>query len=121
MPVDLFHPAPLGFGDKGAALWESYASRYQLRADELRYLEDACRLADVLGDLQSAARGAQTLVKGSMGQDVLNPLIAEQKTFATSIAGLLARIKLPVQKAAAAGDRSSSARKAANARWSRGA
>lgn len=120
MSTDLFHDMPNGLKAKGVELWKSYAARYKMRPDELRYLEDACRLADVLADLQRDAVDQPTLVKGSMGQKVLNPLIAEQKSFATSIATLLARIKLPDAKASA-GDRSGPARKAANSRWSLGA
>ena len=47
---------PRGLGAEGVKLWKSIASEYDLRADELRVLEDACRLADVIAQLRQPWR-----------------------------------------------------------------
>ena len=110
------------YGPAGTALWESIALNYALRPDETRVLADACHLADVIEALRAGMEGQQLLVKGSMGQPVLNPLLAEQKTHRTALAALLRQLKLPDEAGeSGAGDPSTPARKAAAARWSRGA
>lgn len=109
------------FAAAGADLWESIAPNYDLRPDERRVLADACHLADVIEALRGAMTGQDLLVKGSMGQPVLNPLLAEQKTHQTALAALLRQLKLPDDAEASSGDASTPARKAAAARWSRGA
>jgi hypothetical protein len=86
---------PAGFGRAGKSLWSSVAGNYDLRVDESRVLEDACRLSDVITALEDGMRGQELLVKGSMGQPVLNPLLAEQKTHRTALARLLSQLKLP--------------------------
>jgi hypothetical protein len=112
------------FGPAGSELWESIAPKYDLRPDELRILSDACHMADVIALLRSEfAADGRAMVKGSMGQPVLNPLLAEQKTHEAALAGLLTKLKLPDEpgEGSGAGDASSPARKAAAARWNRGA
>ena len=61
---------PKGLGTAGRALWRSIAGPYQLRADELRTLEDAAREADLIERLEEAQRDAPLTVKGSQGQQV---------------------------------------------------
>jgi hypothetical protein len=58
-------------------------------------------------------------VRGSQGQDVINPLISELRQHRSTLAALLRQLKLPDDSASAAEARSTSARAAANARWSR--
>jgi hypothetical protein len=110
------------FAAAGAELWDSIAPRYDLRPDELRILADACYLADAIEVLRAAfAADGRAMVPGSMGQLVMNPLLNEQKAHRTAIAGLLVKLKLPDDGAGESGDVSTPARKAAAARWSRGA
>ncbi len=104
---------PDGFGAAGVKLWKSISGSYQLRADEVRVLEDACRLADVVRQLEKAMVGQQLLVKGSMGQPVLNPLLAEQKTHRMALAAALKQLKLPD----ADGVRPNQQREAVQTRW----
>lgn len=110
--------APSGLGNAGKRLWQSIAAKYELRADELRVLEDAAREADLVETLNAGMTGAPLLVKGSQGQDVINPLISELRQHRATLAALLRQLKLPDDSASSEA-RSTSARAAANARWSR--
>ena len=87
---------------------------YMLRTDELRVLKDSCREADLIEDLRLESRGAQMVVKGSMGQPVINPLVSELRQHRACLAGLLRQLKLPDEDAPTA---SNPAGKAAHARW----
>ena len=112
--------APSGLADSGSALWSSIADVYELRADELRVLEDASREADLITTLNDGLRGEPLMVSGSMGQDVINPLISELRQHRATLASLLRQLKLPDDnEAASAGSRSAAARAAVNARWAK--
>lgn len=105
--------APAGLGAAGRRLWRAVGDAYDLRVDEVRVLEDACRLADTIALLEASMDGQGVLVKGSMGQPVLNPLLSEQKTHRTALAGLLKQLKLPDDAAGGVNQ----ARSAAQSRW----
>ena len=109
---------PSGLGDAGQLLWSEISKKYGLRADEARVLEDAAREADLIAMLDAGMVGAPLLVRGSQGQDVINPLVSELRQHRATLAALLRQLKLP-DEAADAAARSNSARAAANARWSR--
>lgn len=111
---------PPKLGRKAAAMWREITSAYELRPDECRVLEDACRECDLIDILEAAINDpAEPLtVKGSMGQPVVNPLIAEIRQHRATMAGLLRGLKLPDE---AAPSRSAQARDAAKARWGRSA
>lgn len=112
--------APDGLSAAGKRLWSGIAGSYSLRADELRLLEDAAREADLIETLNSGLAGLPLMMKGSTGQDIVNPIFGELRQHRSALAGLLRSLKLPDENPEkAAGDRSSSARAAANARWSR--
>lgn len=113
--------APDRLGPKGKSLWE-IATTYELRPDELRVLEDACREADLIERLEIELRNAPLMVSGSMGQQVSSPLVSELRQHRATLNTLLKALKLPDDGAkAGAEDVSSKARAAAHARWSRGA
>ncbi len=111
-------PAPEGLEKAGAKLFTDIANKWSLRPDELRVLEDACAEADLVDDLKAAMAGQDRLVKGSQGQLVINPLISEQRQHRTAMASLLKQLRLP-DEADTAEARSTQARSAANARWSK--
>lgn len=114
--------APAGLRVHGKALWAGVAGpgKYELRADELRVLEDAAREADLIAKLEDGLADAPLVVRGSQGQDVIHPLISEIRQHRATLAALLRQLKLPdADPESAAGERSTSARAAANARWSR--
>lgn len=106
------------FDAAGKKLWSEVTTKWTLRPDELRVLEDACHEADLIDDLAAAAKGADKLVKGSMGQMVINPLISELRQHRTALRTLLSSLKLP-DEAGSEGDspRSVGARNAAQSRW----
>jgi hypothetical protein len=77
---------------------------------------------DLVDELTAALVGAPKLVKGSQGQQVINPLISEVRQHRNCVASLLKWLKLPdvdtAGKPIAGGNtRSTQARQAANARW----
>lgn len=115
---------PDGLGAAGADLWAQIASDLDgrdldLDARERRWLLDACAEADVVALLSAGLSGAPLMVRGSQGQDVINPLICEIRQHREALARLLARLKL--DDAAEAGQQhrytSSTARDAAYKRW----
>lgn len=113
--------APQKLSRAGKKFWSDITGKYTLRTDELRILEDACREMDLIDRLERELETEQTIVHGSQGQPVINPLIPEQRQHRATLASLLRQLKLP-DAAATPETRSNQARDAANARWaSRGA
>lgn len=111
--------APPGLGSKGKKLWKDYVDKYDLRVDELRILEDACREVDLIERLEKkiSSPGFNLEGVGSMGQPVASPLIQEVRQHRALVAKLLKSIELPEEEGSAATTRSTRARAAANARW----
>ncbi len=113
---------PPGLGKAGTALWKSIIPTYELRADELRMLADACREADIVQRLEDELSEAPLMVQGSQGQLVASPLVSEVRQHRTVLAGLLKALKLPDSPATQrqkTAHISEQARDAARARWSR--
>lgn len=105
--------------DKGARLWTDVLSRYSLRVDELVILEQACRCIDDIERLRLALRTADLLVKGSMGQQVANPLMGEVRGLRTILASHLKQLGLPDEAPQSQAMKSPQHQRAALARWSR--
>lgn len=107
---------PDGLADAGRELWNDVAGKYELRPDERVVLTKACETADMIAVLDKAWSdlGKPFLTKGSMGQDVIHPLIGERRTQTASLAKLLAQLKLPDE---AGGERPNQQRDAAQSRW----
>lgn len=110
---------PANLGDEARKLWIGITKQFELRPDELRILEDACRAIDVVERLEEEFEGSDTMVKGSMGQLVASPLLTELRQYRALIAQLLKKLNLPDEDGRQAESTSSAARKAANARWQR--
>lgn len=111
--------APRGLNTAGKALWKGVVDTHELRADEYRMLEDACREADLV-DVMEAARnepGFSLMVRGSQGQMVINPIINEIRQHRTTLASLLGKLKLTESEGETASEVSTKARMAANKRW----
>jgi hypothetical protein len=114
---------PTGLGTKAQKLWKSLTTEFELRSDELRILEDACREVDLVERLEKEIKKKdfKLVVRGSMGQPVASPLIQEIRQHRAITKSLLAGLKLPDEPdSPASQNRSASARKAANARWRMG-
>jgi hypothetical protein len=108
--------APKGLGESGRKLWSDITGTYQLRPDELRNLEDACREADWVDRLEVDLEGADLTVRGSQGQPVANPLLQEVRQHRQLLRGHLASLKLPDGESAGG---ENAGRALANARWRR--
>jgi hypothetical protein len=110
------NPKPEGLEPSGERLWNEITSKYKLRTDEYRVLEDACREADLIDLMQRGLKDAPLFMKGSMGQQVANPLFSELRQHRATLASLLGKLQLPDLDSGAK-PRSVGARKAAAARW----
>lgn len=120
--------APKNLGKEAKKLWKGVTETFDLSATELRILEDACREVDLIEKLEEAlwdpANPQPLTVRGSQGQPVANPLIQEIRQHRQVVKTLLGALKLPEEPAAdqsGSGNRSTSAREAAMARWRKGA
>ncbi|MGZ9829875.1 hypothetical protein ACXYTP_23460 [Tsukamurella ocularis] len=109
-------PSWLGAG--GKKLYREISTKYELRPDELAVLEDACAERDLINSLRLAMKGQPKLVTGSQGQKVINPMISELRQHRATFSSLLKQLKLP-DAADTPEARSTAARAAANARWSK--
>lgn len=115
---------PAGLGSEGARLWSEVVA--EMAGDglvptsrERRWLEDACRTADMIADMERALEGQPRVVKGSQGQPVAHPLIGEIRQHRTTLSSLLARVQTDEPEAASGrGSRTTSwdAREAARKR-----
>ena len=86
---------PRGLENEGQKLWTAVVSAFEMTTadpDKLRVLFDACKTADLLKRLDAAAAKAPLTVKGSMGQEVINPLIGQAQASRMQLAQLLARL-----------------------------
>lgn len=111
-------PATLSIA--GKALWTEIVAKYDLRVDERAVLESACKTADMIATLDKEwdALGKPFLTRGSMGQDVIHPLIGERRAQQSQLARLLGLLKLPDE--ATGGVATNAARAAADSRWKHG-
>ena len=111
---------PKDLRDAGLALWGSIAGKYELRPDEVARLSAACSTADVIARLEDAWRESdfRMVSKGSMGQEVIHPLIGEIRTQRASLASLLVGLKLPDDDSGVVTNQN---REAAQSSWAPGA
>ena len=91
-------PAPRDLASAGKALWKDVARQLaddglELDARERRWLRDACAEADLIAVLEDGLKDAPLMVRGSQGQDVINPLISELRQHREALGRLLARLK----------------------------
>lgn len=87
--------APKNLGAGGRALWSAIEKPYDLRPDELRVLGAACREQDLIDTMQAVLDESDLMIKGSMGQQVVHPLVSEIRQHRTVLAALLRSLKLP--------------------------
>lgn len=107
---------PAALSNAGVELWKSVADKYDLRPDELETLLGAARAADMIAALRAAwdEAGKPMLTRGSMGQDVIHPLIGELRAQESQKATLLAKLKLPDEDG---GPAVNAQREGGNTRW----
>ncbi|ASW84761.1 hypothetical protein [Mycobacterium intracellulare] len=87
---------PSNLGKHGTKLWKAILAEFDLENEpaKLRILADAAKVADIIAELDEAADEAPLTVKGSMGQPVISPLIAEARVQRSLLASLLAKLNL---------------------------
>ncbi|WP_158169978.1 hypothetical protein [Mycolicibacterium smegmatis] len=85
---------PAGLQAAGRRLWRSITTEFELEndPDKAEILAQACRVADQIAELDEAAAEAPLTVRGSMGQPVISPFIAEARAQRALLAQLLARL-----------------------------
>jgi hypothetical protein len=120
---------PSDLGSVGARFWRETANLYVFRPDEVRVLHDSCAEMDLIDTLAAAMKDPPLTVRGTMGQEVAHPLLAELRQHRATPASLLKYLQLPelesqlpeLESGAVGGGRPRSVqgRTAANARWSR--
>jgi hypothetical protein len=90
---------PEDLGPDGSALWDEIAGEdavFILRPDEYRLLELACKQLDTITELNAAFNAnPEYVVKGSTGQPVVNPLIAERRQASAAFASLMRQLAIP--------------------------
>lgn len=107
---------PTTLDEAGKSLWSDVVAKYDLRVDELAVLEAACKTADMIATLDKEwdALGKPFLTRGSMGQDVIHPLIGERRAQQSAQAALFRQLKLPDDATSGAANQQ---RSAAQSRW----
>ena len=85
---------PAGLRAQGKALCKRITSEFDLSTDpdKAELLFQACKTADQTAELDEAAAEAPLTVRGSMGQPVISPFIAEARVQRGLLAQLLARM-----------------------------
>lgn len=107
---------PTHLAAAGKALWGEILGTYDLRADELRVLSNACGAADMLADLEKGWRdlGRPFMSTGSMGQEVEHPLIGSIDKQRKSLSAFLKQLGLPDDES---GPKVNAQREGGNTRW----
>lgn len=110
------------FGPAGATLVESITATFDFSEEpgKLAILARTARTADTIAALKAEATTQPMTAKGSMGQEVISPLIAEAQAQTSLLDKLLKSLGLPEsdqETAAKAEQRQRRARKAAQTRW----
>ena len=97
----------------------SKSARRELRPDEIRLLEDACREATILDKIERELAGADYVMPGSQKQLRAHPLLSEVRQHRVAMAQLLSKLNLPDEEADARAQaaRSEHASIAAAGRW----
>lgn len=85
---------PAGLQKNGKALWRRITAEFDLKSDpdKAELLFQACKTADQIAELDEEAAVAPLTVKGSMGQPVISPFIAEARVQRGLLAQLLSRM-----------------------------
>lgn len=89
--------SPAGLDKAGKALWKSVHDVFDFTEEphKVHVLMQACRVADIVAELDEAADEAPLTVKGSMSQQVISPFIAEARVQRALLAQLLGKLGLP--------------------------
>ena len=114
-------PSDLTARGRGRKFWRAVLADHELRADEVELLAECCRLLDLTERLREAAADAPLLVNGRT-----HPLLTELRQVRQQLRLHLAQLALPDPDGGEVSQdvatlRTIKARRAARARWDRGA
>jgi hypothetical protein len=88
---------PRGLKAAGSRLWESVNNVFELDDEphKVEILAQAAKVADLISDLDRAAASSPLTVRGSAGQQVISPTLAEARFQRGLLSQLVARLGLP--------------------------
>ncbi len=89
---------PAGLKAAGTRLWDAVNAEFDLEAEphKVELLTQACRTTDVIARLQRVVDTTEDLrVRGSQGQPVSIPELAELRQYRALLAQLMGRLGLP--------------------------
>lgn len=112
---------PTGLSEKSGRFWLEVVGEHTLRSDEVVILTEACRVMDVVAQLDKALHGEPLTVSGSVGQLREHPLLSESRQQRLALSRLLRQLDLDdAEDVAELKDelRSRRNRQAARSRWS---
>ncbi|MEU1526933.1 hypothetical protein ABZ413_32560 [Nocardia rhamnosiphila] len=90
--------APRGLQTRGKQVWTKLHAEYDFSEapEKLIMVEEACRTADVVARLQALVDSAADLrVRGSQGQPVAMPELAELRQYRSLLTSLMKSLMLP--------------------------
>jgi P27 family predicted phage terminase small subunit len=108
------HRPPKGMGARGRALWRDVTARYELTPSDVQVLRELCCATDELSKLTAAMAHEPMMVKGSRGQPVAHPLLAEVRAHRENMARLAKLLALPDEPGKRARQPKSNVGRAAN-------
>ncbi len=83
---------PKDLAERGRAIWRDAVTRFEPTPTELAQIADLARTVDLCERVAAELAAQPLLVKGSRGQDVPNPLIAELRQLRDLASRLAARL-----------------------------
>jgi hypothetical protein len=113
--------APAGLAAAGKKLWRDVLGAYQLTPGEREVLVALCFATDQLARLNAELVDAPLTVKGSRGQQMINPLFAEVRAHDKTVETLQRALCLPQLGEKTGTWRNPHTKAAVHARWSRAA
>jgi hypothetical protein len=95
---------PTGLGPEGKKLFHQVTKTFDFEGEpgKIELLTQAAKVVDVIAELDDHAAEAPLTVKGSTGQQVIQPTLAEARFQRGLLAQLLGRLGLPDTDEAAA-------------------
>lgn len=96
------YPKPKNLNPEAERMWNNILSTYELRPDECRLVVDIVREIDIINRITRELEGAPAMVKGSMGQEVANPLFSEARQHRLALASLFKQLGLEKRQAVGA-------------------
>lgn len=109
--------APRGLGKAGRDLWKAVVADFDPSPVEARVLGQAAATLDVIASLEAQVEVDGVMVRGSQGQPVLHPAVAEARQQRQAFGRLLAQLDFEGDGESVVSMESARARKAAQARW----